>query len=138
VIATYQQQTSIVRLDRAALDLSAFDLSGAEAGAMQLYLFAARDLYRPGEQVTVNLLLRDSDGQLLGEQPIKLRVKRPDGLVTADKTYIVSKGFLQETIALSQGAPVGRWALEAELGNGQVSHYEFSVEDFLPERMALD
>ena len=138
VIATYQQQTSIVRLDRAALDLSAFDLSGAEAGAMQLYLFAARDLYRPGEQVTVNLLLRDSDGQLLGEQPIKLRVKRPDGLVTADKTYTVSKGFLQETIALSQGAPVGRWTLEAELGNGQVSHYEFSVEDFLPERMALD
>ena len=38
-------------------------------------------LYRPGETVILNALLRDSDGKPLAEQPVKLEVVQPDGQV---------------------------------------------------------
>ena len=42
-------------------------------------MFGPRDLYRPGETVILNALLRDSDGKPLAEQPVKLEVVQPDG-----------------------------------------------------------
>ena len=42
-------------------------------------MFGPRDLYRPGETVILNGLLRDSDGKPLPDQPVKLDVLRPDG-----------------------------------------------------------
>lgn len=42
-------------------------------------MFGPRDLYRPGETVILNALLRDSDGKPLPEQPVKLEVVQPDG-----------------------------------------------------------
>ncbi|MCS6068184.1 hypothetical protein LNO81_22005 [Klebsiella variicola subsp. variicola] len=42
---------------------------------------ARADLYRPGETVILNALLRDSDGKPLAEQPVKLEVVQPDGQV---------------------------------------------------------
>ncbi|MDI8106985.1 MG2 domain-containing protein, partial [Salmonella enterica subsp. enterica serovar Anatum] len=35
-------------------------------------MFGPRDLYRPGETVILNGLLRDSDGKTLPDQPVKL------------------------------------------------------------------
>ncbi|MGO3533004.1 alpha-2-macroglobulin family protein, partial [Pseudomonas helleri] len=39
---------------------------------------------------------------------------------------------------LAGEAPTGRWQLVFDLGDGKPQLYEFSVEDFLPERMALE
>ncbi|SPW58502.1 putative protease inhibitor [Escherichia coli] len=44
-------------------------------------MFGPRDLYRPGETVILNGLLRDADGKALPDQPIKLDVIKPDGQV---------------------------------------------------------
>src|SRR5690606_10265659 len=35
-------------------------------------------------------------------------------------------------------APTGRWQLLLDLGGGRKQVYEFLVEDFLPERLALE
>lgn len=50
-------------------------------------MFGPRDLYRPGETVILNGLLRDSDGKPLPIQPVKLDVLRPDGQVA--RTMVV-------------------------------------------------
>ncbi|MGU0042387.1 MG2 domain-containing protein [Escherichia coli] len=44
-------------------------------------MFGPRDLYRPGETVILNGLLRDADGKALPNQTIKLDVIKPDGQV---------------------------------------------------------
>ncbi|MGK3404254.1 MG2 domain-containing protein, partial [Escherichia coli] len=46
-----------------------------------VFLAGPRDLYRPGETVILNGLLRDADGKALPDQPIKLDVIKPDGQV---------------------------------------------------------
>ncbi len=62
-----------------ALDLAEFSIAGAPGFSKQFFMFGPRDLYRPGETVILNALLRDSDGKPLAEQPVKLEVVQPDG-----------------------------------------------------------
>ncbi|MBU5568060.1 alpha-2-macroglobulin family protein, partial [Escherichia sp. S69_ASV_4] len=66
---------------RQALDLAEFNIAGAPGYSKQFFMFGPRDLYRPGETVILNGLLRDADGKALPNQPIKLDVIKPDGQV---------------------------------------------------------
>ncbi|MCF5412300.1 alpha-2-macroglobulin family protein, partial [Pseudomonas syringae] len=70
VLAHKDEQTSMLRLNSSALDLAEFDISGPQAHPLQFFIFGPRDLYRPGETVLLNGLLRDSDGNTVKPQPI--------------------------------------------------------------------
>lgn len=142
-LARSGQQTSFLSLKRGALDLSEFaGLDGAPQRPMQLFVFGPRDLYRPGETVLLNALLRDADGQPLPEQPVQARILTPDGQELRSFVWQPQEtGFYQYQLQLASSAPTGRWQLLVDLdgsqGANQVRH-EFQVEDFMPERMALD
>ncbi len=63
-------------------------------------MFGPRDLYRPGETVILNALLRDSDGKPLAEQPVKLEVVQPDGQVIRSVMSKPVNGLYQFTYPL--------------------------------------
>ncbi|SFD07425.1 alpha-2-macroglobulin family protein [Pragia fontium] len=139
MLATKDGQTSLIDLSKAALDLSEFDIAGPEGYATQFFAFGPRDLYRPGETLIVNGLLRDSDGAALPDQPIKVDVLKPDNQVTRSFVWQPKKnGFYQFQYDISNNAPTGEWSLRFNLGDKQPRFYKFKVEDFLPERMALE
>lgn len=139
LLAQHSQQTSFLSLRRSALDLSEFaNLDGSPAQDKQLFVFAARDLYRPGETVKINALLRDQDGQPLAAQPILTEILSPDGKQVRNFLWQPQEaGFYQYELQLADSAPTGRWQLVFELGANKVRH-EIQVEDFMPERMALE
>src|SRR3989338_6079834 len=51
LLANQGEQTSLLRLNTAALDLAEFDIAGPVAHPLQFFVFGPRDLYRPGETV---------------------------------------------------------------------------------------
>lgn len=68
-------------------------------------MFGPRDLYRPGETVILNGLLRDADGKALPDQPIKLDVIKPDGQVLRSVVSQPENGlyhFTRHSIAMRQ------------------------------------
>lgn len=139
VLAHKDEQTSMLRLNSSALDLAEFDISGPQAHPLQFFIFGPRDLYRPGETVLLNGLLRDSDGNTVKPQPITVEVRRPDDQVSRKFVWEAdSNGFYQYQLPLADEAPTGRWQLMFDLGDGKPQLYEFKVEDFLPERLALE
>ncbi|PNK69635.1 alpha-2-macroglobulin family protein [Hafnia paralvei] len=138
LLATQNGQTSIIDLTQPALDLSEFDIDGPKGFTKQIFAFGPRDLYRPGETVIVNALLRDADGQPLPEQPIKVDVLRPDDSVASSFVWKPENGLYQYRYALPEGAATGKWSLRFNLGDNQPRYYAINVEDFMPERMALD
>ena len=139
VLAHKDEQTSMLRLDSSALDLAEFDITGPGAHPLQFFIFGPRDLYRPGETVLLNGLLRDNDGKDVKPQPITVEVRRPDEQVSRKFVWEADKtGLYQYQLQLSDEAPTGRWQLVFDLGDGKPQLYEFQVEDFLPERMALE
>jgi uncharacterized protein YfaS (alpha-2-macroglobulin family) len=139
LLAHQGEQTSLLRLNSAALDLAEFDITGPQAHPLQFFIFGPRDLYRPGEVVLLNGLLRDNDGKSVKPQPITVEVRRPDEQVSRKFVWEAdATGLYQYQLQLSDEAPTGRWQLVFDLGDGKPQLYEFQVEDFLPERMALE
>ncbi|MDF3008568.1 MAG: alpha-2-macroglobulin domain protein [Enterobacter kobei] len=81
LLARKDGETTLLDLKLPALDLAEFDIAGAPGYSKQFFMFGPRDLYRPGETVILNGLLRDTDGKPLAAQPVKLEVVKPDGQV---------------------------------------------------------
>ncbi|MBZ4069690.1 alpha-2-macroglobulin family protein [Escherichia fergusonii] len=138
LLARKDGQTTLLDLKLPALDLAEFDIAGEPGFSKQFFMFGPRDLYRPGETVILNGLLRDADGKVLPDQPIKLEVIKPDGQVLRSVVSKPENGLYHFTYPLDSGAATGMWHIRANTGDNQYRMWDFHVEDFMPERMALN
>ncbi|WP_416777936.1 alpha-2-macroglobulin family protein [Xenorhabdus budapestensis] len=138
LLAIQGDQTSMIDLSYPALDLSEFDIGGAQGYSKQFFVFGPRDLYRPGETLIVNGLLRDADGRSLKPQPVKVDVLKADNQVVRSFVWQPENGLYQYRYPISQTAETGMWSLRFDLGDNTPRFYKFNVEDFMPERMALE
>ena len=138
LVAVHGNNTNVIRLNQPKMDLSEFALSSRDYKAQELFLYAPRDLYRPGETVNINALLRDDDGQLVTASPVRVEIKRPDNRVFKTLNWQGDESaFYQKQFTLPKDAMTGSWQFHAKLANNDVFDYEFSVEDFLPEKLKL-
>ncbi len=138
LLARSGEQTTLLDLNRPALDLAEFDIAGEEGYSKQFFMFGPRDLYRPGETVILNALLRDGDGKPLPAQPVKLEVVKPDGQVVSTQVWQPENGLYQFTYPLAGDVQTGSWQVRVNTGDNQPRIWSFKVEDFMPERMALN
>ncbi len=138
LLAEQGNHLAVLRLDGAALDLSTFDLGTQPWQAQQLYLFSGRDLYRPGERLDSEILLKGQDGQLLPGMAVELEVKQPDGQLLEQKRLLPDNlGAAHYGLRLPDDAPLGRWTINLKTAAGSRFEWPFLVEEFLPERMKL-
>ncbi|WP_234927652.1 alpha-2-macroglobulin family protein [Aeromonas caviae] len=138
LLAEQGNHLAVLRLDGAALDLSTFDLGTQPWQAQQLYLFSGRDLYRPGERLDSEILLKGQDGQLLPGMAVELEVKQPDGQLLEQKRLLPDNlGAAHYGLRLPIDAPLGRWTINLKTAAGSRFEWPFLVEEFLPERLKL-
>ncbi|MCY9822081.1 alpha-2-macroglobulin family protein [Aeromonas media] len=138
LLAEQGTHLAVLRLDGAALDLSTFDLGTQPWQAQQLYLFSGRDLYRPGERLDSEILLKGQDGQLLPGMAVELEVKQPDGQLLEQKRLLPDNlGAAHYGLRLPDDAPLGRWTINLKTAAGSRFEWPFLVEEFLPERLKL-
>ncbi|MEO3739418.1 alpha-2-macroglobulin [Kosakonia sp. WA-90] len=138
ILARKDGETTLLDLKLPALDLAEFAITGEPGYSKQFFMFGPRDLYRPGETVILNGLLRDSDGKPLTAQPVKLEVVKPDGQVIRTVVSQPQNGLYHFTYPLEASAQTGMWHIRANTGDNQPREWGFHVEDFMPERMALN
>ncbi|MEM9232717.1 MAG: alpha-2-macroglobulin, partial [Pseudomonadota bacterium] len=135
--------------DFALLDLSraSVDLSNEPVGGRSLpdtadaFLYLDRGIYRPGETVQASLLLRDTAGRALTDRSGALVLYQPNGIEYARTRFeeLANAGGLSQPFSLPDAAARGSWRIAAELdGAGTVGSLSFSVEDFVPQRIALE
>ncbi|MCL2656381.1 MAG: alpha-2-macroglobulin family protein [Betaproteobacteria bacterium] len=144
LLAQRGKEMSVLALHEPGLDLSEFDVGGYLPRDAKLFVYAGRDLYRPGEKFAVSMLARDPDGRIAAPLPVQARLKRPDGRTVQTETWQPDSkipGYFQRTLSLPADAQTGRWTLELRADPGARaadSVWTFQVEEFLPERMKLD
>ena len=139
VIAETKNAINLVRLSQPKLDLSEFKLASRSYHLQELFLYAPRDLYRPGEVVQINGLLRDDDGQMVTASPVKVEIRQPDSRLFKEITWQGDEqGYYQTEFTVPSDAMTGAWSFNAKLANKTPFTYEINVEDFLPERLKLD
>ncbi|MDR1554760.1 MAG: alpha-2-macroglobulin family protein [Campylobacteraceae bacterium] len=138
LLAQKNNKISFVYLGKGALDLADFGIAGAQNFDKTLFAFGPRDLYRPDESVLVNAVLRDADGKPVPQQPIKVDILQSDNKIAKTFTWRGNEGFYQYEYKLPENAPTGNWKFRFDLGDGNYRFYTFKVEDFMPEKMALE
>ncbi|QWF38353.1 alpha-2-macroglobulin family protein [Bordetella hinzii] len=141
--ATRGKEMTLLALGEPALDLSEYDIGGHPARNNNLFVYAGRNLYRPGEQFHVSVLARDPDGRPLPASPLTATIKRPDGRVTRTTLWHPAKdlpNYVEQVIDIPQDAQTGTWMLELRVDPAARipdASWKFQVEEFLPERMKL-
>ncbi|ARP95514.1 alpha-2-macroglobulin family protein [Bordetella genomosp. 13] len=137
------QEMTVLALGEPSLDLSEFDVGGHPSRNNNLFVYAGRNLYRPGETFTVSVLPRDPDGRPLPSAPLTATLKRPDGRVARTALWhphADAPNYLEQSIDMPVDAQTGTWSLELRVDPASRvadASWWFQVEEFLPERMKL-
>ncbi|MGL4490142.1 MAG: alpha-2-macroglobulin family protein, partial [Rhizobiaceae bacterium] len=127
---------------RAGFDLSDRGVTGRPApGALDVYAYTERGVYRPGETIHAAALARDSAANAVGNLPLTFIFKRPDGV---EERRLVSTGEMAGghavDLALPRNAIQGAWTMRIHTDpeKDPVAEKTLLVEDFIPDRTEFD
>ena len=134
---------AILDLERTPVDLTERDIGGrAPAQAADAFVYTERGVYRPGESVQITSLIRDAAALSLGNRAGSVAVFGPNGLEAGRLRFKDTKQFngaVTYAFPVPKTAARGTWRIATEVdGVGEVGAETFSVEDFVPQRIALD
>jgi len=129
-------------MTKAGFDLSDRGVEGRAApGALDVYAWTERGIYRAGETVHVAALARDDSADAVENLPLTFIFTRPDGV---EDRRIVSDGAAvgghAVDLGLSSAAMRGTWsvAIHTDPKQAAVASQTFLVEDFVPDRIEFD
>lgn len=109
--------------------------------AYDAFLYADRDLYRPGETVHLRWIVRTNYGDALNDVPLMLRINKPNGKeLLSQLTTLSNLGAGGLDIDTLKEYPTGEY--EAQLlvpgSNNRLGSYSFRLEEFVPHRIKAD
>jgi alpha-2-macroglobulin len=140
--ARNSKDVSLLPFNQPALDLSDFAVAGRKEAWFDVFGWADRDLYRPGETIRLSALLRDNDGNPIKPQPLFLTLKQPDGRPYAEAQLDPRDlNYFEWSREIPADAPTGRWQVEFRTdpkSKDATQGLTFRIEEFLPERLKLD
>lgn len=109
-------------------------------GGCEAFVFSERGVYRPGETVHAETLVRDADLQPPAPFPVLLRVVKPDGRTFRDLPATLSaRGAAEFSLELPAYLPTGIYGLHVVMpGTGrELGRTSVSLEEFVPPQIAV-
>ncbi len=143
MLMAYGPQDDFAALDltRAPLDLSDRDVGGRAAPPkIDAFVYLDRGIYRPGETVHVSGLLRNDAGRAIDDRPLTVTIRRPNATEALTRRFEkLSVGGFSFAYDVPASAARGHWRIEvaADGLDGLVGAAQFSVEDFVPQRLEV-
>jgi hypothetical protein len=104
------------------------------------FVYGDRDIYRPGETIHFNTVIRSQTWQSVGEIPVLIRLLAPNGReVRAFRKTTNGQGAVTTDIPLDPAAVTGSYTVEVLNANNVLLTSEpISVEEFVPDRIKVD
>ena len=141
VIAKTAEDFNYLPFTGTRVNTSRFDVGGKRnnAAGLDAFIYAERDVYRPGEKINFSVIIRDAAWKTPGDVPVKLRFLLPNGkeLKTIRKS-LNEEGSLEAGLDISPSAITGSYTLEVYTSNDVLlSTRSFSVEEFVPDRIRV-
>lgn len=110
-----------------------YDRKGYDA-----FIYADRDLYRPGETIHAHWLVRTNYGDALAEVPLLVTVVKPNGRnLFTQSTMLSAWGTGGLDITTEKAYPTGKYTVRLAIPGSKkiVGSYQFSLEEFVPNRI---
>ncbi len=141
VIAKTANDFNYLPFNNTKVNTSRFDVGGKRDNptGFDAFIYAERDIYRPGEKLNFSVLLRDRKWKSPGAIPIKMKFLLPNGkeLKTFRKN-LNEQGSVEGNIDISTAAITGSYLLEVYSSNDVLlASKNFMIEEFVPDRIRL-
>ena len=141
IIAKTADDFNYLPFNTTRVNTSRFEVGGKRSNSTGLdaFIYAERDIYRPGEKVNFSVILRDNTWKTPGELPVKMKFLLPNGkeLKTFRKT-LNAGGSLADDIDISTAAITGNYSLEVYTSNDVLlATKNFNIEEFVPDRIKV-
>ncbi|MGF9695005.1 alpha-2-macroglobulin family protein [Rhizobium sp. 0TCS1.26] len=128
-------------MTRAGFDLSDRGVTGRPApGAIDVYAWTERGIYRPGETVHAALLARDGEARSIDSLPLTFVFLRPDGVEDRRMTGNGTLGGYAVDLPVLATALRGTWTMQVftDPKGSAIAEKRFLVDDFVPDRIEFD
>lgn len=141
IIAKTDDDFNYLPFKSTRVNTSRFDVGGKRirSSGLDAFIYAERDIYRPGEKINYSVILRDKDWKSPGDIPVKLRMLMPNGKEMKNfRKALNEQGSLEGSIDLSRSALTGTYSLEVYAANDVLlGNQQFVVEEFVPDRIKV-
>jgi uncharacterized protein YfaS (alpha-2-macroglobulin family) len=142
VTAKMNDEFSFIGFDQNLIETSRFDVGGRSVNktGINAWIYAERNLYRPGETIHASVIARDEAWNLPGNLPVKLRLLMPNGKeFSVRRKELNEQGSAEVEFPIPNTALTGTYILQVLSGNDVLLNtYNFSIEDFMPDRIKVD
>ncbi|MFT3824842.1 MAG: MG2 domain-containing protein [Chitinophagaceae bacterium] len=141
IVAKTADDFNYLPFNTTRVNTSRFEVGGKRLNAtgIDAFVYAERDIYRPGEKVNFSVIMRDRQWKSPGELPVKLKFLMPNGreFKTFRKT-LNAQGSLEGDIDIPVSAITGSYLLEVFSSNDVLlTSKNFSIEEFMPDRIKV-
>jgi alpha-2-macroglobulin len=142
VIAKTADDFNYLPFSNTRVNTSRFDVGGKRSNpsGLDAFIYAERDIYRPGEKVNFSVIIRDRQWKTPGDIPLKMKFLMPNGkeLKTFRKN-LNEEGSVEGSVDVATSAITGGYTLEVYTSNDVLlASKNFSIEEFVPDRIRVN
>ncbi len=123
------------------VETSRFEVGGKRKNSTNLdaFLYAERDMYRPGEKMNLSVILRNWNWGIPGDVPLKMKVLMPNGKELKSMMKVVNEqGGVEMQVDLSPSAITGSYTFQVLTSNDiLLGTKNIQVEEFMPDRIKV-
>ncbi|MGQ0738243.1 MAG: alpha-2-macroglobulin family protein [Bacteroidota bacterium] len=141
IIAKTADDFNYLPFNNTKVNTSRFDVGGKRnnTSGFDAFVYAERDVYRPGEKINFSVILRDANWKNPGDVPLKIKFLMPNGKeLRSIRKSLNEEGSLEGSIEIGNSAITGSYTMEVYTSNDVLlSSKSFSVEEFVPDRIRV-
>lgn len=121
------------------VETSRFDVGGKRENnsGYEAFIYGDREIYRPGEKVYLNTIIRNSLLETVANIPVKMKVLLPNGKeFTNLRKTLNAQGAFETGIDIPVSSVTGSYGIEVyTLNDVLIGSKNINVEEFIPDRI---
>lgn len=141
IVAKTENDFNYMPFGNTQVNTSRFDIGGKKINntALDAFIYAERDIYRPGERLNFSVIVRDPSWNIPGQIPLKFRMLYPNGKeFRAFRKTLNEQGSAEAQVDIPSASITGTYILEVYSSNDiLIGTGNFNIEEFVPDRLKV-
>ncbi|UCB52163.1 MAG: alpha-2-macroglobulin family protein [Candidatus Zixiibacteriota bacterium] len=142
ITAEKGRDLSFAKLADCRLSMGGFEVGGdpVPREGYEAFLYTDRGVYRPGDTVRMVTIIRQADGQIPSDFPLKVQILAPDGSIFNEyRGWVGDAGADEFDVEIPLYAMTGVYTARTLIADSvEVGRRRFNVEEFMPQRIKVD
>ncbi len=142
ITARTKEDFNYLLFEDARVETSRYEVEGARdnPSGLQAFIYGERDMYRPGETLHFNTVVRTQSWDTPKEIPLKIKLVTPNGREYRSwRKSTNAQGAVETEVTVEASALTGMYQLEVYNANDLLlASQSVSVEEFMPDRIKVD